>query len=214
MRLWERLLIRYSITPLLKTAAYLLALILIVSWLQSKASLLLLLVPLAADVCGGLRIRTNHPRLVETLCDALKEEVLRSCAIKADEPHYDIFEESGNIRHWLARDLPDSVALTTMAPKLDFLTIAKKTGLAFPPETFEPPAFRIEDDGTVEVYYSSINAIEIRDNLVVISTSGGAPIEYEDHTGAAFEAVSALRSRLREYKARLAPTTPVDPGQG
>jgi hypothetical protein len=202
LKLWERLLIRYSIAPALKSSAYLLALLLVVSWLQSKASLLLLALPLLADLAGGLRVRARHPEFLDALGEKLKAEALRSCAIDAGEPHYDILDAAGSVRHWLLKDLADSLTLTTMAPKPDFLTIAKKTGRAFPPRSLDPLVFDVEDAGTVEAYYANVNAIEIRDNVVSINISGAAPIEYEDHTGAAIEAVSALRARLREYKAR------------
>lgn len=201
MDLRDRLFMGFAIRPGLKALAYALCAGLALA-LRSWPVLALAALPLAADAYGASVIRRTFPSFQEDLLETLEAAAHQECGIGPQDPAYPILEFSGAVRHWLVRGLPESVLLTLMAPRQDFLVVAKKAGRIFPPLSLAPPDFAVEDHGSLDVYYRDITHVEVRDLTMELHTAGGTVIEYEDHAGQAGEAVRHLRECLRAHKAR------------
>lgn len=201
MDLRDRLFLRFAASPGLKTLAYTLCLAGGLLLFQGPGAFLVL-VPLLADMHGARLIRGLYDGFREDLLELLEDEARRECGLAPGEPAFPVLEYGGCLNHWLVKSLPDHVLLTLMAPRQDFLVVARKEGRIFPPLSYLPLAYEMRDAGTLDVYYRDITHVEVNGEAVALHTSGGAVIEYEDHSGEAGLAVRELRERLREHKAR------------
>ncbi|MCM0756341.1 hypothetical protein M7784_13980 [Desulfovibrio aminophilus] len=204
MDLRDRLFLRFAASPGLKALAYVLFLAGGLLLFQGPGAVLLA-VPLLADAYGARLIRALYDGFREDLLELLEDEARRECGLAPDEEGFPVWEYDGCVRHWLVKGLPDRVILTLMAPRQDFLVVARKEGRIFPPLSYAPLDYEILDAGTLDVYYRDITHVEVNGEAVVLHTSGGEVIEYEDHSGGAGQAVRELRERLREHKARSSP---------
>lgn len=202
MDLRDRLFLGFATRPGFKALAYALCAGLALA-LGSWPVLALAALPLAADAYGATVLRRTFPSLQEDLLEILEASARRECGIGPQDPAYPILEFGGAVRHWLVRGLPESVLLSLMAPRQDFLVVSRQYGRIFPPLRYTPPTFATEDQGSLDVYYRDITHVEVRDLTMELHTAGGQTIEYEDHAGQAGEAVRHLRECLRAHKTRI-----------
>jgi len=160
-------------------------------------------IPLAADVGGALLIQKYHPTFLAAAENVSYREAFNECDIVSEDLHFVIRETRGIIRHWMLNPLPTDTVCCVMAPKREYVVIAKKRCTIFPPASLdEPMTYHYFDAGTLDVYYTDISTIELRDRVITLATSGGKTISYTDHSGAANEAVNCLREKVRTAKAR------------
>lgn len=201
MDLRDRLALTFATRPGLKALAYVLCLGAGLA-LSLRYGTLLLALPLAADVYGAWLLRRLYDGFREDLLEVLDAEARQECDLAPGDPAYPVWEYSGCLDHWLAKSLPDTVLLTLLAPRRDFLVVARKQGRIFPPLSMEPLEYLVEDVGSMDIYYRDITHAELKDEVIALHLSGGDSIEYEDHSGSGGEAVRVLRERLREHKSR------------
>ncbi len=202
MDLRDRLALTFASSPALKALAYLLCLGAGLA-LSLRFGAALLALPLAADVYGAALLRRLYDGFREDLLEVLETEARRECGLTPEDDVYPVWEYSGCLDHWLARRLPDTLLLTLLAPRRDFLVLARKQGRIFPPLSFAPLEYLVEDAGSLDIYYRDITHAELKDQVIALHLSGGEAIEYEDHSGSGGEAVRVLRERLREHKSRI-----------
>lgn len=198
----DALLITYSSNLSLKVCAYLLTLSLVTLFSGHLLGLLYLFVPMAVDAYGAWIIKENLPAFREDVLDNLEADCLRACGIDKSKPHFPFHETGGAISHWLLNDQKNLITFSMMAPKRDFVVIAKRTGHIFPLKSYLKVAYNTQDAGTRDIYYSDINAVDLAGNVLTMRLSSGADENYSGMGPKAAEAADLLRSRLREYKSR------------
>jgi hypothetical protein len=108
-------------------------------------------------------------------------------------------EASGSVGPGSLAALPDTLALTLVAPMEGMAVVARRTGTIFPPRWLHPLEFRHHDDGLTEIYYADVNYVDLADGVLTLHFSNGDTFELGRGQGAR-EAVAALRERLRRHK--------------
>ncbi len=201
MDLRDRLALTFAASPGLKALACVLCLGAGLS-LSLRYGALLLALPLLADIYGAILLRRLYDGFREDLLEVLEAAARRECGLSPADPAYAVWEYSGCLRHWLAKSLPDTLLLTLFFPGRDYLVLARKQGRIFPPLSYAPLEYLVEDAGSLDIYYRDITHAELKDQVIALHLSGGESVEYEDHSGSGGEAVRVLRERLREHKSR------------
>lgn len=204
MDLREAMPILFCSTPKAKVLAYLLTLILITLFSPGFEGFLFLLIPLGLDAHGAFLIKDNHKAFQEDVLEELTRECLAACGIEKADPHYEHHEIGGKIAHWLVKDLKSEVSMSVMAPKKDCVVMARRKGFIFPLKGYFPVRYRTQDDGTRDVYYSDIAAVELADKTLTMTTASGENVVYVGQGDKAEKAARHIRERLREFKARRA----------
>lgn len=170
--------------------------------LHPLCALALVGVPLA-DWWGARLLRTIYlPSLREDLEEQLTAACLASCGTLPGEHHYVFTETSGNLSHPLLRDLPEALEIVVLAPKRDYVVMARSRGTLFPPLQYEPPAFETEEPGCVELYYRYIDMVLLEKGVLTLHTLGGSEHEFPARGPQGGEAALYLRQRVRDDRAR------------
>jgi len=211
MDLLEALPILFCSTPKMKVLAYALTLILITIFAGGFPGFVFLLIPLGLDIYGAFLVKDNHKAFKEDVLENLEKECLRACAISPSEPHYPFFELSGSIGHWMLKDLKAEASFTIMAPKQDSVVLAARKGRIFPLKSYSPVAYITQDDGTRDIFYADIAAVELSGKVLTMTISSGESISYTGQGDKAAAAAEHLRTRLREFKARQLLAAPQAP---
>ncbi|MHC1700944.1 MAG: hypothetical protein AB9900_08190 [Humidesulfovibrio sp.] len=202
----EGILILYSSNLSIKVLAYLLTLALITIFSGGLHGFLYLLLPFGLDVLGAGYIRLNHQAFQEDVLELLEAECLRACGIDKSMPHFTHVEFSGSLDHWRLKELKTDITYSMMAPRLDFVVIATRTGRIFPLKSYFKVGYQTGDAGTRDVYYSDISAVELSGKVLTMTTASGEAVAYTAQGGRAEEAAGLLRQRLREFKSRRGET--------
>ena len=200
MALWERCLVLFAITLWVKNVAYLLGGLLGL-YLFGCSGLLLCLIPLAIDIAGASLIKKYYPVFLSDAESIAYRKAFDECEISDEDVHFTIRESRGSINHWMLRSLRNSTVCCLMAPKSDYVIIARKSCRVFPPASLANPfTYHCFDEGTLDVYYQDVNTVELQGGLITLTTSSARTISYTDHTDAANEAVDYLRQKVRSIK--------------
>ncbi|PKN09941.1 MAG: hypothetical protein CVU73_03095 [Deltaproteobacteria bacterium HGW-Deltaproteobacteria-8] len=198
----ESILTLYSSNLSIKVLAYLLTLALITIFSGGLHGFLFLLVPFGLDFIGAGYIRLNHQAFQEDVMGLLEADCLRACGIDKASPHFTHVEVTGKLDHWRLGDLKTDIAYGMMAPRVDFVVIASRTGRIFPLKSYFKVAYQTEDAGTRDVYYSDITSVELSGKVLTMTTASGDSVPYTAQGDKAEEAAALLRQRLREFKSR------------
>ncbi|HWR04208.1 MAG TPA: hypothetical protein VN419_09325 [Humidesulfovibrio sp.] len=202
MDLREALPILFCSNPKAKLMAYLLTLVLITIFAGGFSGFVFLLVPLGLDVYGAFLVKDNHKAFQEDVLENLEAECLRACGVTKAQPHYPFSEVTGQIAHWMLKELKADASVSVMAPKDDFVVIASRKGRIFPLRSYFPVVYHTEDAGTRDVYYSDISAVELSGKVLTMTTAAGEAVSYTGQGDKAAQAAEHIRNRLREFKSR------------
>lgn len=198
----ECILILYSSNLSIKVLGYLLTLALITIFSGGLHGFVFLLLPFGLDVLGASYIRLNHRAFQEDVLEQLETDCLRACGIDKDSPHFTHVAFSGELDHWRLKDLKTDIAYSMMAPRVDFVVIAARTGRIFPLKSYFKVGYQTEDAGTRDVYYSDISSVELSGKVLTMTTSSGEALPYTAQGAKAEESAALLRQRLRDFKSR------------
>lgn len=163
-------------------------------------SLWLLLVPLGLDIVASRHTARLYACCKADLLELLETQAASEAELAPGDARFVSVDYQGLFKHWLLAPRPARMALTLAAPRQSSLVIVRRAGTIFPPLRTAPPAFQTRTENYQEVYYNDIDSIDIRGDSIVMNTTGGRTIEYQDRSGRGAEAVQLVRNRLRRFK--------------
>lgn len=194
----DRFFIRFAASFAMRLTAWAMA-IAILALVQSLLLAWLVLVPLFLHGYGIWALNNTHPLLEEKLADVLMESGREHCSLDETCEAFGLRERSGEVEHFMLRGLPSTMDLTIVAPLESCAIISKHSGTIFPPRWLYPLEFHTKNGSQTEIYYSDVNYVEYDEKLLTLHFSNGKTFEISGDNGAE-EAVTALRTRLREHK--------------
>ncbi|MBU1248225.1 MAG: hypothetical protein KKB70_05970 [Proteobacteria bacterium] len=165
---------------------------------QSWYLLWLLTLPILLDFYGVRRLKQTHSLLIDRLCEIMTETGRTACGLDKEEECYCLEELDGALDRSCLKSLPDTLKLTLVAPLETYTVVSRHIGTIFPPRWLHPLEFHHETLGQTEIYYADVNYVEFTDETLTLHFSNGKTFELAGD--GADEALTALRSRLREHK--------------